>query len=91
MIASRCSSYDAVVVVSADAEWAALLDLVTPRKLERRPLGVFFVADLDNGRPVLFFHTGWGKIAAAAATAFVLESWGPRLLINLGTCGGFDG
>ena len=39
----------------------------------------------------LFFQGGWGKIAAAASTQFVIDRWKPKLLINLGTCGGFDG
>jgi adenosylhomocysteine nucleosidase len=49
----------------------------------------------DNGddlpRMVLFFHSGWGKIAAAASTQYVIDRWQPALLINLGTCGGFEG
>ena len=42
-------------------------------------------------RPVLFFHGGWGKIAAAASTQYVIDRWSPDLVINLGTCGGFAG
>jgi adenosylhomocysteine nucleosidase len=41
--------------------------------------------------PVIFFHGGWGKIAAAASTQYVIDLWQPELLINLGTCGGFEG
>ena len=41
--------------------------------------------------PVLFFHGGWGKIAAAASTQYVIDRWDPALLVNLGTCGGFEG
>jgi adenosylhomocysteine nucleosidase len=40
---------------------------------------------------VLFFHGGWGKIAAAASTQYVIDRWRPDMLINLGTCGGFAG
>ncbi len=40
---------------------------------------------------VIFFHGGWGKIAAAASTQYVIDRWQPELLINLGTCGGFAG
>lgn len=50
--------------------------------------------DLDLGRrkePVVFFHGGWGKIAAAASTQYVIDRWSPALLVNLGTCGGFEG
>lgn len=41
--------------------------------------------------PLLFFHGGWGKIAAAASTQYVIDRWQPSLLVNLGTCGGFAG
>lgn len=41
--------------------------------------------------PVMFFHGGWGKIAAAASTQYVIDRWKPALLVNLGTCGGFEG
>ena len=37
------------------------------------------------------FHGGWGKIAAAASAQYVLDRWAPQLLVNLGTCGGFQG
>lgn len=40
---------------------------------------------------LLFFHGGWGKIAAAASTQYVIDRWSPVLLVNLGTCGGFEG
>jgi adenosylhomocysteine nucleosidase len=57
-------------------------------------LGEWFVVDLEvdqRTEPVLFFHGGWGKIAAAASTQYVIDRWFPTLLINLGTCGGFEG
>jgi len=41
--------------------------------------------------PVLFFHGGWGKIAAAASAQYVIGRWQPDLIVNLGTCGGFAG
>ncbi len=40
---------------------------------------------------VLFFQGGWGKIASAASTQYVLDAYSPDLLVNLGTCGGFGG
>ena len=40
---------------------------------------------------VIFFQGGWGKIAAAASTQYVIDFWRPDLLVNLGTCGGFAG
>jgi adenosylhomocysteine nucleosidase len=40
---------------------------------------------------VLFFHGGWGKVAAAASTQYVIDCFKPQYLINLGTCGGIEG
>jgi adenosylhomocysteine nucleosidase len=44
-----------------------------------------------EAKPYLFFQGGWGKIAAAAWTQYVIDRWRPKLLVNLGTCGGFEG
>jgi len=54
------------------------------------PFGEYFTAQMES-LLYLFFQGGWGKIAAAASTQFVIDRWKPKLLINLGTCGGFDG
>jgi adenosylhomocysteine nucleosidase len=40
---------------------------------------------------VRFLHAGWGKIAAAGATQYVIDRFHPALIVNLGTCGGFGG
>lgn len=79
-----------IVLISADAEWRALGRLLpgTARKLS--PFGEFFLAHIQE-KPYLFFQGGWGKIAAAASTQYVIERWKPKLLFNLGTCGGFEG
>lgn len=84
----------AVILVSADAEWRALLGAVAPGTVESSPLGEWFARDVgfaDGQRRVIFFHGGWGKIAAAASTQYVIDRWHPPYLINLGTCGGLHG
>jgi len=40
---------------------------------------------------IRFFHGGWGKISAAATAQQAIDLWQPDLLVNLGTCGGFEG
>lgn len=83
-----------VVLVSADVEWRVLRELVAEPEEEQSPLGEWFVKPLPMhgaDEPVLFFHGGWGKIAAAASTQYVIDRWQPRLLVNIGTCGGFAG
>ena len=83
-----------VALISAGAEWRAVRALLPQIEQESSPLGEWFVTDLDLGHrrePVVFFHGGWGKIAAAASAQYVIDRWSPTLLVNLGTCGGFEG
>lgn len=82
------------VVVSAGQEWDSVRERFADNELSLSPYGEWCIASIDvAGRmePVVFFHEGWGKIAAAAATQYVIDRWQPQLIVNLGTCGGFDG
>ncbi len=83
-----------VVLISANIEWQAVRTIFGEIELHSSPLGEWFMVDMPVYRqpwPVLFFHGGWGKIAAAASTQYAIGRWMPRLLVNLGTCGGFAG
>ena len=83
-----------VVIVSANTEWRAILGLFPNAEPHPSTFGQWFVAQLsidDRDEPVLFFHGGWGKIAAAASAQYAIDRWTPDLLVNLGTCGGFEG
>lgn len=83
-----------VVMISANVEWKVLHTFYPDVQTRPSPFGEWFVSDLEIGErvePVLFFHGGWGKIAAAASAQYVIDHWSPALLINLGTCGGFAG
>jgi adenosylhomocysteine nucleosidase len=75
-----------LVLVSANAEWRAVKELLTPSGLLPTPFGESFEV-----RGTIFFHGGWGKISAAATAQYVIDTYRPGLLVNLGTCGGFDG
>jgi adenosylhomocysteine nucleosidase len=79
-----------IVLISADAEWRAIYSLLPDPPKQQSPFGEYFITQLSN-KPYLFFQGGWGKISAAASTQFVIDRWQPKLLVNLGTCGGFDG
>ncbi len=79
-----------VVLISANAEWRVVKELYPGLALQQSPYGEF--ADLILGlQPLTLFHGGWGKISAAATTQYVIDHFQPDLLVNLGTCGGFDG
>ena len=79
-----------VVLISANAEWRSVKALYPQAKIETSRPGEWFVT-ICNSEPVSFFHGGWGKISAAATTQYVIDHFQPELLINLGTCGGFEG
>lgn len=84
----QLGSLKTVVVISARAEWMATCEAFDQSAVETSPLGEFFNA-LVSGFDCVFFHGGWGKVAAAASAQYVIDRWRPRLLVNLGTCGGF--
>ena len=83
-----------VVLISAKTEWRVVRSHYPEQELHSSACGNWFIVTLEVGgqaEPVIFFHGGWGKIAAAASTQYVIDRWSPALLINLGTCGGFEG
>lgn len=78
------------VVVSATAEWEVVAPAFSHVSIEQSPYGEYFFASIGV-HSVLFFCGGWGKVAAAASTQYVIDRFQPRYLINLGTCGGIEG
>jgi adenosylhomocysteine nucleosidase len=58
------------------------------------PFGEWFCVRMPVGKrreEVIFFHGGFGKIQAAASTQYIIDRYSPKLLVNLGTCGGIEG
>ena len=86
---------DAVVLISAHAEWRPVRARFADAPAIATPYGEALYVTLPavGRRPsaVVLFHGGWGKIDAAASTQYAIDRWRPRLLLNLGTCGGFAG
>ncbi len=79
-----------VILISANAEWLAVLAYYQNPSVVESPYGGYFQQSIQ-GQTVIFFKSGWGKISAAASTQYAVQVFAPRLLINLGTCGGFEG
>jgi adenosylhomocysteine nucleosidase len=93
-IMSNLPDIRVVVMISANIEWQVILSFYPDVEMLPSPFGEWFITDVNSGErvePVLFFHGGWGKIAAAASAQYIIDHWSPEMLINLGTCGGFDG
>jgi adenosylhomocysteine nucleosidase len=83
-----------VVLISANSEWRAVKEILAPLEVRSTPLGEYFDLKPDKGTRdtvTRFFHGGWGKISAAATAQYVIDHWQPDILVNLGTCGGFEG
>lgn len=79
-----------VVLISAIAEWNAVRPLFPDAKIRRFPFGECFDI-LIQDEHLTFFHSGWGKIASAGSMQYVIDKYSPDLIVNLGTCGGFEG
>ena len=94
MLTQDKSSFRFVVLVCANAEWEAVKSLISDRNLVSTRSGEAFSVQMmlpKHNEEVVFFHTGWGKISAAAGCQYAIDTWNPECLINLGTCGGIRG
>jgi len=83
-----------VVIISANAEWQAVKEILAPAEIQSTRLGEYFDLPGGTGMPATamrYVHGGWGKISAAATAQEAIDLWQPELLVNLGTCGGFEG
>lgn len=78
------------VLISADVEWQVVKTLFATVVIKTSPYGEYFFANIDRDT-VLFFQGGWGKVAAAGSTQYVIDHFHPARLINIGTCGGVEG
>jgi adenosylhomocysteine nucleosidase len=59
-----------------------------PLAVEHSPYGDFAIHAF-GGEPVVILHGGYGKTSAAGSTQYAIDRWHPRMLVNLGTAGGF--
>ena len=87
-----------VVLISALAEWEGFKILFPDVSIQKSPYGEFTNLTLETpalrggeGWNLKLFHAGWGKIASAGMMQYVLDHESPEIVINLGTCGGFEG
>ena len=79
-----------VIVISANAEWKAVKEIFPALDIASSPYGETANINL-NGIDLKLFQSGWGKVAWAGAMQYVIDHDQPDLIVNLGTCGGFEG
>jgi adenosylhomocysteine nucleosidase len=79
-----------VVLISASAEWQGVKLLFPNSEIKHSPYGETTNLELERWNLKLY-HSGWGKIASAAMMQYVIDRDLPDLIVNLGTCGGFEG
>ena len=82
-----------VVIISAGAEWRETISILKPAACEMSPYGEFFSIESggEYSENIMFFHGGVGKISAAGSAQYVIDKFSPGFLINIGSCGGFEG
>lgn len=78
-----------VVLISAEAEWRSFKKLLPVTEYTKTPFGEQCSSTLDN-QEYQFVQGGWGKISASASAQHVIDTLHPDLIVNLGTCGGFE-
>lgn len=79
-----------VVLVSASAEWEGVKPLFPNSKIKDLPYGESMDVEIERWQ-VTIIHCGWGKIASAGCMQYAIDHYQPDLIVNLGTCGGFEG
>jgi len=79
-----------LIIFSANAEWQAAKTFYSDPPVQKTPFGEFFALQVKNTNRI-YLQGGWGKISAAASLQYGLLRWSPELVINIGTCGGFEG
>ncbi len=79
-----------LVIFSANSEWLAARQYFPALQIAQTPFGECMHLSL-NQQPIILLQGGWGKVSAAASCQYGLQRWEPRMVINLGTCGGFEG
>ncbi|HNA90371.1 MAG TPA: hypothetical protein PK989_13745 [Anaerolineales bacterium] len=79
-----------IVIISAIAEWKAVREMFPQLAGTTSPYGEAGLLH-HQGWGLKLYHSGWGKIASAGMIQYIIDHDQPDLIVNLGTCGGFEG
>lgn len=80
---------EVAVIGAMTEEVEALLPFLTEINCYQYLQSPYYVGKLSN-KKVMVFQSGIGKVAAALATAFIIENFSPKAIINIGSAGGVD-
>jgi adenosylhomocysteine nucleosidase len=77
------------IIGAMEAEVAILKNKLTKSKTVTQSGFTFYQGEL-NGSEVILVQSGIGKVAAALATAFLIDKFQPDYVVNTGSAGGFE-
>ena len=77
------------IIGAMEPEVAILKDKLTSASVEQHAGFTFYQGQLD-GANVVIVQSGIGKVAAALATAILLDRFQPDYVVNTGSAGGFE-
>lgn len=80
---------DIAIIGAMAEEVEALVAYLTEPALYEKLSSVYYLGKLAD-KEVVVFQSGIGKVGAAVSTAYVLEHFSPKFVINIGSAGGFD-
>lgn len=77
------------IIGAMEPEVAILKDKLTNASIEQHAGFTFYQGQLE-GVDVVIVQSGIGKVAAALATAILLDRFSPSYVVNTGSAGGFE-
>ena len=93
MLVNEAMTTDRIaIIVPAEAEWKAVLQYFGIIREHSLPYEHFTcnIKAQHASAHAIFLHSGCGKVPAAAATQYAIDTFLPSLVINIGSCGGMD-
>ncbi|OUS28803.1 5'-methylthioadenosine/S-adenosylhomocysteine nucleosidase [Thalassotalea sp. 42_200_T64] len=77
-------------IIGAMEPEVAILKAKLENFAEHQHAGYTFFTGQIEGTDVVLVQSGIGKVAAALATALMIEKYGPDYIVNTGSAGGFE-
>ena len=77
------------IQICAGREWRAIKNIfkISPQDILKHALGEYFTFKI-NEQECILYHSGSTKTRASAACQHAIDTWKPKVIFVLGTCGG---